>query len=270
LGADVTIDAGNAQVGAGGGALIDPVGGMDVDAKLVFPQAGGDIGVGARIHVRVDADRHRGDGAQGPGDPFQTFQFGLGLDIEAADADFQGPAHLLRALADAGEDDLGRVAPRRQHPLQFAAGDDVETGAHAGQDIEYRQVGVGLDGKADQVGMMAEGGVECPPVALQGGAGIDIARGAEALGDMGNRHLLGMKAMFLVLKMIHRRGFLADGWRHGFRAGDLGGLVLLGRLRRGFLGDFLLVSLFVRQEEGTFLAAGGHHLADAQQGRPSG
>ena len=117
------------QVGTGGGVLVDPIGGVDVDAELVLAQAGGDVGMGAGVYVRIDADRYRGHDAQGGGDPFQAYQLGLRLQIKAADADLQGAAHFVGALADAGEDDPGRVTSRRQHPLQLTDGDDVEARA---------------------------------------------------------------------------------------------------------------------------------------------
>jgi hypothetical protein len=56
-----------------------------------------------------------------------------------------------RVLPDAGEDDSGRVAAGRQHPLELAAGHDVEAAALAGEPLQHREVRVRLDGIADQV-----------------------------------------------------------------------------------------------------------------------
>src|SRR5690606_40131320 len=56
---DVAIDANHLQVGQFGGAGIDRFGLLDVDAELVFLEPGGDVRVGAGVHVRIDAQRHR-------------------------------------------------------------------------------------------------------------------------------------------------------------------------------------------------------------------
>ena len=52
---------------------------------------------------------------------------------------------------------MRRIAAGAQHAVQFAAGDDVETGAGLGQQREYGQRGVGFDGVADGVREIAEG-----------------------------------------------------------------------------------------------------------------
>ena len=46
--------------------------------------------------------------------------------VEAADADLERALHLVGALADAGEHDLGRIAAGREHALQLADRHDVE------------------------------------------------------------------------------------------------------------------------------------------------
>src|SRR5690606_39207853 len=106
LRADVAVDADHFQVRQLGSAGVDRLGLLDVDAELVFLQPGGDIRVGAGVHVRVDP---QGDGrglAQLGGDRLQALQLDVGLDVEAVHADFQGAAHVVTGLADTGEDDL--------------------------------------------------------------------------------------------------------------------------------------------------------------------
>ncbi len=70
---------------------VDPVGGVDVDAELDFAQAG-HVGQGARIHVRVDADRHRGDGVPRVRATSSMRANRPDSSASAADADLQGSA----------------------------------------------------------------------------------------------------------------------------------------------------------------------------------
>ncbi len=120
-------------------------------------------------------------------------------------ADLQGTSDFVGSFADAGEDHPGRVAAGGQDPLQLAERDDIETGAEPGQQVQHRQVGVGLDRVADQVRMIAQRLVEGVPVALQCGTGVDIAGRAVLFRNGGNRHLFGVEFAITVIKIIHNQ-----------------------------------------------------------------
>jgi hypothetical protein len=146
------------------------------------------------------------------GDAAQAQQLGLGFDVEAEDRRVQRLPDLGRALADAGEHHLGRIAAGAQHPRQLAAGDDVEAGTQARQHLQHRQVGVGLHRIADAVVQAVQRLVEGAIVAAQGGAGIDVGGRAVLRGDGGQRHILGAELAVAVVEVIHlrlrgRRGF---------------------------------------------------------------
>ena len=83
-------------------------------------------------------------------------EFRLGFAIEAVDAAFQRIFHFRGGLADAGEDDLRRVAARLKDAVQFAAGDDVEARAGLGQQRENGERRVGLYRVTDGVRQGAE------------------------------------------------------------------------------------------------------------------
>ena len=53
---DVHVDADDGEAGQGAGAVIDGTGARDRHAELVLRLAGRDLGVGARVDVRVDPD----------------------------------------------------------------------------------------------------------------------------------------------------------------------------------------------------------------------
>ena len=67
-------------------------------------------------------------------------EFGGRFDIEAANPDLQCATHLRGAFADAGKHDLGRISTGRQYTFQLPYGDDIETGAEAGEHVEYAKI----------------------------------------------------------------------------------------------------------------------------------
>ena len=56
------------------------------DAKLVALQSGGNIGMGLRVHIGVDADAHWCNFAARQGHIAQHIEFCFALDIEAGNA----------------------------------------------------------------------------------------------------------------------------------------------------------------------------------------
>ncbi|MNE50398.1 hypothetical protein D3C80_1449680 [compost metagenome] len=118
-------------------------------------------------------------------------------------ADLQRPAHVVAALADAGEDDLARLATGGQDAFQFAARDDVEAGAETCQHVQHAQVGVGLDGEADQVRHALQGIGVGVVLRLDVGARVDVGRRAEALGDGGHGHAFREQLTVAVDKGLH-------------------------------------------------------------------
>ena len=67
---------------------------------------------------------------------------GLGFDVERPDAGADGRGDLFARFADAGEDHLARIDPRRQAARQFAARNDVEPRPLADQRAQDGGVGV--------------------------------------------------------------------------------------------------------------------------------
>ncbi len=97
---------------------------------------------------------------------------------------------------------MSAAPPGRQHALQFAAGNNIETSAELGEQIEDSQIGVGLDCVADQMLAPLERIRELAVAIGQGCVRIDIAGCAKALCDVGQRHLLGAKLVVPVAEKI--------------------------------------------------------------------
>lgn len=90
-----------------------------------------------------------------------------------------------------------------QNPFQLAAGDDVKTGAQARQDIQYAQVGVGLDREADQVRSTRQGIGIRQVLGFDVRTGVDIGGGAKALGYGGQGNTFREQLSVTVVKSVH-------------------------------------------------------------------
>ena len=119
------------------------------------------------IDVRIDAQGDGGQLAHFAGDAVDAQQFCAGFDIEAVNVEFEGPADLVLALADTGEDHFGSIAAGRDDAFEFADRDNVKTRSETREDVQNSEVGVCLDGIADEMRMAFEGVVECMPVSFE-------------------------------------------------------------------------------------------------------
>jgi hypothetical protein len=126
----------------------------------------------------------------------------------------EGVGDLLVVLAHSGEDALLGVGPHLQRPVELAARDHVEAAPLVLHQLEDGEVGVGLDGVADQRGLgQAAGAREGVPqlsVVLQDRpAGIDVDRRPVLLGDVLDGDVLDLQVAAGVAEVVHsgiRRG----------------------------------------------------------------
>ena len=64
-----------------------------------------------------------------------VLELSFAFDIEAADTLFERVLDFFTGFAHAGERAFSRVATRCEHPIKFAAGNDVETGPFIGEQL---------------------------------------------------------------------------------------------------------------------------------------
>ena len=171
-----------------------------IDAELVLRLAGRNTGVGARVHVRVEAQRDRGRHPLVARDPGQQLQLRQAFDVELQDPGVQAEGHLPGGLADPGEDDLVGRHAGRQRPAQLALGDHVGAGAQAREAAHHRQIGIGLERVADQRRQVGDGAREGAVGRLQSAAAVAVERRADRRGQRVERDVLGVQPAVAVVK----------------------------------------------------------------------
>ena len=104
----------------------------------------------AWIDVGVDAQGHRRDLAQFRGNLREPLELVFGFHVETQHARLKRGAHFRYALADPGENGFRRAAPYSEDSCELPAGNNIEARTQPGQNIQYREIGVGLDRIADE------------------------------------------------------------------------------------------------------------------------
>src|SRR5690606_40384197 len=129
LRADVATDADDLEAGKRGCPPVQGFGFLEGHPELVFAQTGGDVGMRARVDVRIDSQGNRRPAPQALRDPVDALELGGGFDVDAADVGGNRLLDLRFALAYAGEEHFGGVAAGGEHSRELAARDDIEAGA---------------------------------------------------------------------------------------------------------------------------------------------
>src|SRR5258708_1536945 len=125
-------------------------------AEFIFFQPGRYIRLCSGVDIRIHPDAYRRLPAHLPGHVVQSFEFACRFDVETHDPGSERLAHVVTAFAHAGEDGLCRIAAGRDHPREFAAGNDVESAAHARKKVEDGQIRIGFHRVTDQVPTLPE------------------------------------------------------------------------------------------------------------------
>ena len=115
--------AGDPDVGIRRRLAVDRHGRLRRQAELVVVEPGGNVGMGLRVHVRVDAHGHRGNHPQAPGGGGQVPEFAFRLDVEAPDPGAEGVFQLPVQLADrlsSPPETMSKPDPRRARRFRMA------------------------------------------------------------------------------------------------------------------------------------------------------
>ena len=106
----MAIHADDLDMRQAGGAPIGLLGIAHGNAEFIGFQPRGDIGVGFRVHIGVDAQGNGRGFAQPRGDVVEPFQLGQAFHVEAFDACAQRVFHFGNGFAYAGKNNFACVA----------------------------------------------------------------------------------------------------------------------------------------------------------------
>ena len=129
-GADVEVEAMEANVFGFRRLSVEVGGAVDVNAELVFLAGGEGFGVGgAVLQIGVDAECGVGSFMEFAGDAVEVPEFFFGFDVERFNVGVKAFADFVIGFADAGEEDFIGSAAGFEGAEEFAAGGDVDASA---------------------------------------------------------------------------------------------------------------------------------------------
>jgi hypothetical protein len=166
---------------------------LERHAELVLRLAGGDLVVGLGVDVGIHAEGDASVASACIRHGAQRAQLCLRFHVERENAGLKRERHLLFGLADAREGDpLWRHADG-ERPAELAFGNDVHASPELGQGGEHAEIGVGLDGVADERALVrSEGFGEHPIVTLERCGRIAVERRACGVGQRAEVDPLGV------------------------------------------------------------------------------
>ena len=178
---------------------------LNIDAELVFLEARRNVGMGLRIDIRIDPECNAGLQAQLFCAGVNLVQLLGRLDIEHQDAGLQGVFDFIRAFSHPGIDHPAGIDTRLQGAEQLAAGHDIHASPFRGENPQDSDIGIGLDGKTDDVRNFREGVVEDAKMVPQRPVTVKIKRGPHFFGNAGNGHVFAPELRIPVMKVMHGR-----------------------------------------------------------------
>ena len=189
LRADMAINAHDFQPGQRGGMLVSLQSTFVRDAKFVALEAGGNIGVGFRVDVGIDANTDRCHLAQRQSHLVQHIQFCFALHIETSDTGLQSGLHFSAGFADSRKNHIRCVRACGLHPGQFTRRHDVKTATGLGKHLQHRQTGIGLHGVMHFGLATGKRAMVCRQRMQHGRFGIDKQRRAVGIGQIAQAQL---------------------------------------------------------------------------------
>ena len=163
---------------------------FDIDTELVFLAAGRDLRMGLGVDIRIDPDRRRRDHALGGGNLVEKPELVFRFDVELMNARIQSRRHLVRRLADAGENDLVRRDTGPEAALHLAAGHHIHARAQFAEQADYGKVRIGFQSVIDRDRETRERPLQGAIPRGHSGFGINVDGAAHIFGDTGERNLL--------------------------------------------------------------------------------
>ncbi len=159
--------------------------------------------MGLRVDVRIDSQRDAGRLPLPPGLGVDLLHLALRLRVEREEARGDAGADLLVRLADAREDDPVRREPRLEAGAQLSSRHDVRSRAERREELQNREVRVGLRRVADQMRDHGERAVERVELLLDRRPAVNVDRRPLAARDLGETHAVAGQLVFFTQEPRH-------------------------------------------------------------------
>src|SRR5215470_310209 len=176
---------GNFQVPSTRGLRVQGAGLADRNTEFVLVEAGRDVRMRIRWHVRIHAEGNPSGLTHTCRAFRQRPEFRLAFHVEQEDAGAQPGFHFVAGLADSRKDNLpGSASIDGQYPCEFSAGDHVKAAVHPEKKAQYGKIRIRLDRVADRVARILEGAPKGEHASADGRCGVDVERRAETFGQL--------------------------------------------------------------------------------------
>jgi len=173
-------------------------------AELVGAKARGNVGMAARVHVRVDPQCDPGTSAMRRGDGVDAFHFTGRFGVDGLEAHRDGPHQLIVCFAHAGKHNLVRRKSGTQGDVNLAAGIGVGMGALTPNLAHHGQRGVGLDGVVEVVRVRRKRRVQFPDARAEQRPAVHVQRRTGCLGYGRERHVIAHQCAVAAVESRHR------------------------------------------------------------------
>src|ERR1700694_1345726 len=205
LRADVHADASPFDVLRGAMRQIETPSLFPIHSEFVLVTSGGNLRVTSGLHIRIDANRDRGNGRAALlllcGFFEQRFEFRFCRNIEKENSSAttascrsvaERLAHFFACLAYAGKNDAIAANAYSMQMMEFAAGHDIEAAAQLCEIPQYCQIAVGLPCEAQRVRQSSQSLSQLAVRVFDSAAAIDISRRSESGGNLQKRHAIAV------------------------------------------------------------------------------
>ena len=204
LAADMRCDANRANAGQRGHARVKRQCIIISDAEFILAAASGDLRVGLRIHIRIDANANRRGAPHAGGDGGNHIDFLNAFGIDLHDAFSERQADFAFGFANAGKDNRAGGNAGKQRAAQFAFTHHISAKPFAPQQRKHRKIIIGLGGEVHgrRQPRIRQGRAQGPRTAAQGAGGIDPCWRAHYFGNALKRHIFHHQPIMGVARQL--------------------------------------------------------------------
>src|SRR5207244_11229542 len=124
---------------------------IERDAEFILSRAGRDVLVRTRIDIGICPLGNWRAQILRASDPIVVLQLRFAFDVETVNTFFERVLNFVERFSNARKSTLRGIAARSEHPIKFAAGNDIESRAFFSEQLENRATRICFDRVTDQM-----------------------------------------------------------------------------------------------------------------------